>query len=265
MNLYPLRAALLLVSIATPLASYALSAPRDEVAAFLATPLDAIEAINPRHGQAPPSEIETRDFTRGSAIRRTFSVAAGDTLSFDWFFGTDEGAQGANNDIIDFAFYSLNGAPTLLASVDDPLELAHNSPFTEQLLPLTAGGSDYFRTVDLAFDTAGDYTLGFAVVDTVDTVVESGLVLDNFRVNGNLVDNGGFETNAFDGTQTTFPGWETLGDVSVWDNDPVAPEGNVGAALRSGDFEPNPVPLPAGVWLLGSALATFGWRRRRRR
>lgn len=259
-----LRAALLLAACAAPLTSHAISAPREDVAAFLGTTVEAIEALNPRAGALPPPEKDTREVTRGVAMRRTLSVVAGDTVTLDWFFGTDEGAAGANNDIVDFAFFTVNGLASLLASGDDPLELATGSPFTEQLRPLTPGGTDYFRSLTINFDAAGDYVLGFAVVDTVDTVVESGLVLDNVRLNGALIDNGGFEDHDVSGATTIFPGWETLGDVSPWDNQPPATEGNVGAALVSGNFEPTVVPLPASAWLLGSALASLAWQRRRR-
>lgn len=258
-----MHTALLLAGCAAPLASHAISAPREEVAAFLGTTVEAIEALNPRAGDPPPPENDTREVTRGVAMRRALTLAAGDTVSFDWFFGTDEGPAGANNDIVDFAFFSVNGLPSLLASGDDTLELATGSPFTEQLAPLTPGGA-YFRTLTLNFDAAGDYLLGFAVVDTVDTVVESGLVLDNVRLNGVLIDNGGFEDNSVSGSTTLFPGWETLGDVSPWDNQPPATEGNVGAALMSGNFVPTVVPVPAAAWLFGSALASLAWQRRRR-
>ncbi|MGD9600288.1 MAG: VPLPA-CTERM sorting domain-containing protein [Gammaproteobacteria bacterium] len=255
----PFHTLLLVAGLGTPLASQALSAPATDVATFLGTTLGAIQAINP--AAVPASEEdEPQEVTRGSALRAVINAQAGDTLSFDWFFGTDEGPADANNGVIDFGFFSLNGALTLLASVNDPLELAVGSPFTEQLQPLPSG--DYFRTVTLTFDVEGAYALGFAIMDNVDTVVESGLVIDNVRLNGDLVANGGFEDNTFDGEVTSFLHWETLGDVSAWDSLPGPTEGFVGAALLAGNFPVVPVPLPAGLWLLGSALGALGVHRR---
>ncbi len=264
MNLHAFNAALLLAGLATPLASHAISAPVEDVANFLGTTLAQMEAINPMSGQVDAND---RDgvMTRGVAMRRTVSVQAGDTLSFDWFLGTDEVSAG--NKIIDFSFFSLDGALTALADSSDATESTNDnnddtySPFSDHL-PQANGA--YFRTHTMTFDTAGDYQIGFAVIDTVDTVVRTGLVLDRVTINGNLLDNGGFEDHDFDGTVTHFTGWEALGDVSPWDNWPAAPEGNVGAALISGDFQQTPVPLPAGAWLLGSALVALGWRGRRR-
>ena len=85
---YSLKAGLLLAGILSPLASQALTASRADLAAFLGTTKEAIEAINPRLGN------EDVDVTRGSALRRTLNVNAGDTLTFDWLFGTDEGTSG---------------------------------------------------------------------------------------------------------------------------------------------------------------------------
>lgn len=268
MNLHPIKTALLVAGLASPLASHALSAPVEDVANFLDTTLGAMEAINPMSGQVDDQGREGV-MTYGIAMSRVLSVAAGDTLRFDWFLGTDEILAG--NGILDFGFFSLNGALTALAHSGDATEATDDdndntfSPFADHLPPL---GGVYFRTHTLVFDTAGVVRIGFAVVDTVDTAVRTGLVLDNVMLNGTLLDNGGFEDYAFDGTSTLFAGWQTLGDVSAWNYFPPAPEGNVGAALIGGDFvplapAPAPVPLPAGVWLFGSALGALAWRSRR--
>jgi len=264
MNLQGFQAALLLAGMAAPLASHALPAPITDVANFLGTTAEQMEAINPMSGLVDRAGREGV-MTQGVAMRRTFTVEAGDTLSFDWFLGTDE--INAQNDVLDFSFFSVDGVLTPLAHSGDATESTDVggdddfSPFDHHLPP--ANGA-YFRTHTLSFDTAGDYQIGFAVIDTVDSIVRTGLVLDRVMINGTLVDNGGFETYDDDVTPTDFALWEALGDVSPWDNWPAAPEGRVGAALMSGDAGPDPVPLPAGGWLLGSALVALGWRARRR-
>lgn len=230
--------------------AHAETAPRADVADFLGTTVEAIEAINPRFG------LEGEEVTRGSAIRRSFQVTAGDTLSFDWLFGTNEGPLNANNDIVDFAFFSVNGLLERLASSEETLVPSGATIFTEYRVQ-GVGSQAGFERFELSFAQSGPVTLGFAIVDTNDIVVESGLILDNIRLNGALLDNGGFESNPLLG------GWEVLGDATAWSDLPVAPEGNVAVVLVAGTG-PVPVPLPAGVWLMGSALATLGWRRLRR-
>lgn len=260
------KVALMSVCAVLPVANAAAqTASAEDIAAFLGTTLEAIEAINPTNPAAlPPEDIEPAAATRGSAMRITLDVQAGDTFSFDWFFGTDEGPNGADDGIIDFAFFSAGGSLSLLASVLDPLELAADgSPFDDQLPPLTEDGTDYFRNGTLTFSESGTFTIGFAVVDVSDTIVQSGLVIDNITLNGNLLGNGDFNSVLIDGDVVVFPDWESLGDIRLWDSSPVSDGGNPAALMMSGNFTETPVPVPATAWLLGSALAGLAWRRRR--
>ena len=249
---YSLKAGLLLAGMLSPLASQALSASRADLAAFLGTTEEAIEAINPRLGE------EAVDVTRGSALRRTLNVNAGDTLSFDWLFGTDEGTLGANSGVVDYAFFSVNGLLTRLASVNDHLVPSDGATtFDEYHAPDIVGAVPAFQPMAITFANSGLVTIGFAVVDAADTIVSSGLMLDNFRSETLQIDNAGFEDDPL------FNLWEVIGDADAWTERPGATEGNVAAMLFSGNG-PSEVPLPAGVWLMGSALATLGWRRHRR-
>lgn len=263
MNLHPIHIALLVAGTTTSFASQAMPAPIEDVATFLGTTLEALQAINPMTG----GQIDDRGMpgimTQGVAMARTLSVKAGDTLSFDWFFGTDEGPLGAGNGVIDFALFSVNGALTRLATVDDSLEPAASSAFIEQIAPLSNG--DYFRSQTVTFDSAGNYTVGFAVVDVVDTAVRTTLVLDNVRLNGELFDNSGFEDFGSENAPV-YPFWQALGSPRPWNALPGVTEGTYGVALISADggSTPAPVPLPAGAWLFGSALGALGWRARRR-
>lgn len=246
-----LKAGALLSGLLGAAVAHAETATKAELADFLGVTVEAIEAINPRVG------IEGEEVKRGSAIRRSFQVNAGDTLSFDWLFGTNEGTLNANDDIVDFAFFAVNGLLDRLASSADTLAPSGATLFTEYRVQDVLGSTPGFERFNVNFVESGAITLAFAIVDTNDIIVESGLILDNIRLNGSLLDNGGFESDPL------LAGWEVLGDATAWTDVPVAPEGNAAVLLLSGTG-PVPIPLPAGVWLMGSALATFGWRRLRR-
>jgi|GEM_PF-2205218 len=107
--------------------------------------------------------IGNGDVVEGSALKRTITVAAGDTLSFDWNFLTDESSQ----DYKDFAFVML-GELNTLADINDVSSL-----FREQ-----TGYSTYQHT----FTKPGEYTVALGVVDVNDNSVKSGLLVDNFKL-----------------------------------------------------------------------------------
>ena len=102
----------------------------------------------------------------GAAIKQTFTASAGDVVSFDWNFLTDEGTPNARNN--DFAFFSLTGltelADTKVSFVDSL------SPFREET---------GYQTTSYNITTAGTYTLGFGVINSGDRKVQSGLLVDN--------------------------------------------------------------------------------------
>ncbi|OYZ68063.1 MAG: hypothetical protein B7X98_02240 [Methylophilaceae bacterium 17-43-7] len=102
----------------------------------------------------------------GSVLKQTFNVNAGDTLTFNWNFFTNEASTGA-----DYAFVSINGALTTLAT---PLDATNSSlPYA-----YTTG----FQTFNQTFNTASSVTLAFGVVDVNDYNVTSALWFDNVAV-----------------------------------------------------------------------------------
>lgn len=110
--------------------------------------------------------------TEGSAFRLdNISVSAGDTLSFDWTFYTNEPA---GNALADAAFFSVLGSQTtLLANAADGITGdAGLSGF------VAATSSTYSYT----FTSAGTYSLVFAVVDTDDFVTSSALAVNNVAI-----------------------------------------------------------------------------------
>jgi hypothetical protein len=103
-------------------------------------------------------DIDEVEFgTEGSLVTRSFSVAAGDTLSFDWRFSTVE-------DLFeDHAFFVLDGSVTTLATRSAP------------------GGASW-QPFTLQFATAGSVALALGVIDTGDFLGVSTLEITNVQL-----------------------------------------------------------------------------------
>ena len=113
------------------------------------------------------------DATEGSAIAQTVTVSAGDQLSFDWNYLTNEGSGSSFND---FAFVSIESENSqLLADTFSVLDLSDTGIFFEE----TGYGS-----FEYTFENAGTYTIGVGVVDVGDTAFSTGLLVDNFSFSG---------------------------------------------------------------------------------
>jgi hypothetical protein len=102
----------------------------------------------------------------GSVLKQTFNVNAGDTLTFNWNFFTNETSSGA-----DYAFVSINGNLTQLATPS-------NASSSSLPYAYTTG----FQTFSQTFDAASSITLAFGVVDVNDYNVTSALWFDNVAV-----------------------------------------------------------------------------------
>ncbi len=121
-------------------------------------------------GLAPGSldNLGNGDATSGSAIKQTFLAEAGDILTFDWNFLTDEGTPSFFND---FSFVSLS----VLSELGDTTSIFMNSltPFNQET---------GFQTFSFTIPTTGTYTLGLGATDVADTIVDSGLLVDNVKL-----------------------------------------------------------------------------------
>ena len=106
----------------------------------------------------------------GSAIQQSFTATAGQVLSFQFNFLTNEGT-GANADpgFNDFGFVSVNNAPSKLADTFSSFSASST------IYPVETG----FQTVSFTIPTTGTYTLGIGVVNVGDTFNDSGLLVDN--------------------------------------------------------------------------------------
>lgn len=110
------------------------------------------------------------DVTEGSAIKQTFTLEAGDVLTFDWNFLTNEEATSES----DFAFFSLTSLTTELADADSP-SLIETS--TEDF-SLETG----YQTTSIGISESGTYTLSLGVVDVGDDSVDSALLVDDIQI-----------------------------------------------------------------------------------
>ncbi len=129
--------------------------------AFLGLPAGRLDAIAAANFPGAP------DATHGSAIRQTFSITGGDTLTFDWNFLTNEPTPSIQND---FAFVTL-------FNISPGFPLADTFSFMVPS-PTPAAEETGFTTTSFVVPVSGTYTLGFGVVDVTTTDVDSALLVD---------------------------------------------------------------------------------------
>ena len=253
----------------------------------VAAPLSAQEAVSDSEletflGLAPGdldalSLAETEvggDVTSGSAIKTTLTVAAGETFTAELNFLTDETPFGEfpegpidpegpglgigpgpeePNPFEDFLFASIveDGVLTVLESVN-----LSDFVVSEEGFLFETG----FFTYEHTFDTAGEVTIAFGVVDVGDEVVDSAFLLDELLLDGTPLLNGGFEFG-------DLTGFDAIGDVGVapvefFDELPplAAAAGDflAFATTFGGDI---PEPSSLALIMLGSLLVSANRRR----
>jgi len=110
--------------------------------------------------------ISGGDATSGTFLFQTLTVAPGDQLTFDYKF--------LSNDYLpwnDFGFFSTEGTAVLLDNVAN----CNNASATPFVCEGAAGS--YTHT----FTTGGVVTIGFGVMDQIDTFFDSGMLIDNVQ------------------------------------------------------------------------------------
>ncbi len=120
------------------------------------------------------------DVTEGSAIKQTFTANAGDILTFDYNFLTNEQTPEATFN--DFAFFTLTPFTLELADTNEPI-------FVETLATGFNEETGY-QTATIGISESGTFTLGVGVVDVGDDIVDSAIVVDNFSI-GEVEDGAG--------------------------------------------------------------------------
>lgn len=108
----------------------------------------------------------------GSAIKTSFTAKAGDVLSFDWNFMTDEKDSTLVGSNKDFGFITLNSLPYNAADT--------SSSFKTSLTPFS--DETGFKTLSIEIPVTGTYTLGLGVVNVGDPIYDSAFAIDNVKL-----------------------------------------------------------------------------------
>lgn len=157
------------------------------------------------------------DAYEGSFIKQTFTVEAGDVVSFDWNFLTNEATP--DTTFNDTAFLTVNGFTFELADTGANFVDANDvNEFNEQT------GT---QTLAFTIANAGTYTIGFGVVDVGDDAVDSGLAIDNVMVNSSGSSSGVYSFTEDSGLTLGEDGF-TSGDSSSTNSDSGLVLGNEG-------------------------------------
>lgn len=182
----------------------------------------------------------------GSALQASFTAEAGQVLSFQYTFLTDEDAMNLGNVVNDFAFMTLTS--------HDPMSIADvvGTTFAMGSTPFLFNSSSMTSSMTIA--DAGTYTLGLGVVNVTDGSFPSALLVDDFRLDSTLLDNGDFASGNLDG-------FMTIGNAGVVTS-------SYGANVPSGTYQAllsSAVPEPTSVVSLGLGVFLILVKARRRR
>jgi Ca2+-binding RTX toxin-like protein len=125
--------------------------------------------------------LATANVTEGSAIQSEFLfVKAGEVLTFDWNFLTDEFTPIFFNDL---AFVSVNATPSLLEDTTG-IFFSTLNPFS-----FLSNSQTGYQAFEYKAPSTGYYSIGAGVVDVGDSVVDSYLLVDNLRILKEIVGN----------------------------------------------------------------------------
>ncbi|AFY48167.1 hypothetical protein Nos7524_2325 [Nostoc sp. PCC 7524] len=121
--------------------------------------------------------------TEGSALKQTFTAQAGDILSLNWKFLTNEETPDVfgTNDAAFVILKNLDSAISTVIGLGDTNGV-FGSPSTN-LDFLAETGMNIFKSQPLA---AGNYLLGFAIVDDFDTSVTSALLVGDVKLQSDI-------------------------------------------------------------------------------
>ncbi len=115
----------------------------------------------------------------GSGIKQSFTANAGDALSFDFSYVTNDPGE-------DFAFVDIDGTINILATGRSGLAGCAAYPFVQFIgSPSSPTGFEYdcsSQQFVATLTTTGTHTVGVGVVDTNISSYNSGLLVDNFQL-----------------------------------------------------------------------------------
>lgn len=123
--------------------------------------------------------LSALNLVAGSALTVTLTLAVGDTVSFDWNFLTSEPNSGGNADSGFVAIrLGTTGNPATFSPLGSVAAATTPTPGAVPHFDAMTG----FSTFAFVAPTAGSYTFGIGVADAGAEAIQSGLLLDNFRV-----------------------------------------------------------------------------------
>jgi hypothetical protein len=117
----------------------------------------------------------------GTAIKQTFSLNAGDLVSFDWRFGKE--LPQPNRDTL--PFFSLNGSQFILLNPADPSMYMRDPSDPQYFYQLPNSGLNIITswlTINVPIPAAGDYTFAFGETGTSNFNLNDALFIDNVRI-----------------------------------------------------------------------------------
>ncbi|MEH2239216.1 hypothetical protein [Nostoc sp.] len=151
----------------------------DPIEEFLGLQTGSLDNLVPGLPVPPPSP--PAQLPHGSAIQQKFTAKAGEILTFDWNFLTNELAGTVvGPSLADFSFVSLNSSDGLISSLS---ELANAGSFQSLMTSRTQFFQETgFHTFSFTIPTDGTYTLGLGVSNKFDNFTDSGLLVDNVKL-----------------------------------------------------------------------------------
>lgn len=127
-----------------------------------------------------PPVPPTQPPTQGSVIKQTFTAKAGDTLIFDWDFLTNELSRtNVAASLPDFSFVSLSSKDGSISFLSELADASFSSLVTS---PTEFFQETGFQTFSYSIPTDETYTLGIGVSNKFDNFNDSGLLIDNVKL-----------------------------------------------------------------------------------
>ena len=144
---------------------------------FLGLKTGSLDNLVPLPSGSPPPPAQP---AQGTAIQQTFIADAGDILSFDWDFLTNELPPPVGPLLPDFSFISISSPSDSISFLS---ELADAATFSSLVTSSTQFLRETgFQTFSFTIPTNGTYTLGLGVTNKFDNFTDSGLLVDNVKL-----------------------------------------------------------------------------------
>ena len=183
-----------------------------------------------------PGSLSTLGAVEGSAIQQTFTAGAGEDLSIDWNFLTDDLKPQPLAD--DFAFVVIDGALTIIADTSSSFQGSSLTEFVDET---------GFNTFSQLLGSSGTHTIAIGVVDVGDDVGASGLLVDNISLAISDADGDSIPDGSDNCPNISNPGQADSDGDGIGDacDSILIPDANLKAAIEAalGVTDPTPVDM----------------------